>query len=258
MERKFTFSKVLVVLLTSVATITLSAQTISINKTQLDKKIDSLFKAFNNTSSPGYAITILQNGKTITKKTVGMANIEFGVPFSHNTVVCITYSESREFISIGAALMEQEGLLTLNDKVRNYFPKLPAWSDGVTIQDLLNHSSGFCDEWATLVLTQASMGNRLDVSQFLNFLYNQPHPQVEPGKGYMYSNSDFGLLRLILEKASGENLSVYLKRKVFTPLGMSATQMRNNKEDLIANHAFSYYGSEPGKYKVWLSDKTSP
>lgn len=236
----------------------LLAQNISINKSRLDKKIDSLFKAFNNTSSPGYAITILQNGKAITKKTVGMANIEFGVPFSHNTVVCITYSESREFISIAAALLEQDGLLTLNDKVRNYFPKLPVWSDGVTIQDLLNHSSGFCDEWATLVLTQANMGNRLDVLQFLNFLYNQPLPQVEPGKGYMYSNSDFGLLRLILEKASGENLSVYLKRKVFTPLGMSATQMRNNKEDLIANHAFSYYGSEPGKYKVWLSDKTSP
>lgn len=258
MERKFIFSNVLVVLLISVATITLSAQTISVNKTQLNKKIDSLFKAFNNTFSPGYAITVLQNGKAITKKTVGMASIEFGIPFSHNTVVCITYSESREFISIGTALMEQDGLLTLNDKIRKYFPKLPAWSDGVTLQDLLNHSSGFCDEWATLVLTQASMGNRLDVSQFLNFLYNQPDPQVEPGKGYMYSNSDFGLLRLILEKASGENLAVYLKRKIFTPLGMSATQMRNNKEDLIANHAFSYYGSEPGKYKVWLSDKTSP
>ncbi|MFN7260133.1 MAG: serine hydrolase, partial [Cyclobacteriaceae bacterium] len=114
----------------------LLAQNISINKSRLDKKIDSLFKGFNNTSSPGYAITILQNEKAITKKTVGMANIEFGVPFSHNTVVCITYSESREFISIGAALMEQDGLLTLNDKVRNYFPKLPVWSDGVTIQDL--------------------------------------------------------------------------------------------------------------------------
>lgn len=241
--------------LVGLSSLWLSAQ--PINKINLDKKIDSLFQSFNSKNSPGFAITVIQNGKVITKKDYGMANIEHQVPFSHNTVVTITYSEGREFISIGAALMEQDGILNLNDKVRKYFPKLPAWSESVTIQDLLNHSSGFCDEWSTLVLTQASMGNRLDVSQFMDLLYNQPDPQVEPGKGYMYSNSDFGLLRLILEKASGENLNTYLKRKIFTPLGMSSTQMRNNKEDVIANHAFSYY-DEPGKNKVWLSDKTSP
>ncbi|NOT73755.1 MAG: beta-lactamase family protein [Cyclobacteriaceae bacterium] len=229
-----------------------------IDKIKLDKKIDSLFSSYNRKSSPGFAITVLVDGKVISKKSYGMASLEFGIPLTHNTIVGIPYSEGREFISIAAALMEKDNILKLENKVRQYFPKLPAWSEIVTIQDLLNHSSGFCDEWATLVLTQASMSNRLDVSQFLSFLYNQPDPQVEPGKGYMYSNSDFGLLRLILEKASGENLSAYLKRKVFTPLGMSSTQMRNNKEELIPNHALSYYSDDDKKYFVWLRDKTSP
>jgi CubicO group peptidase (beta-lactamase class C family) len=236
----------------------LSAQTKSIDKTQLDKKLDSLFKEFNNTSSPGYAITVIQNGKAITKKDYGLASLEHKVPFNHNTVVTIPYSEGREFISIAAALLEQDGKLTLEDKVRKYFPKLPAWSESVTLQDLLNHSSGFCDEWATLMLTQASMNNRLDVSQFLNFLYNQPDPQVEPGKGYMYSNSDFGLLRLILEKASDEKLPDYMERRIFKPLQMSATTMRRDKEAVIVNHAFSYFENGQGSYKVWLRDKTSP
>ena len=244
---------------TMFAAITQYAQApVTINKLQLDKKIDSFFKSFNSKNTPGFAVTILLDGKIITTKNYGMSNIEFAVPFSHNTVVTIPYSEGREFISIAAALMEKDGILKLEDKVRQYFPKLPAWSNPVTIQDLLNHSSGFCDEWATLVLTQASMGNRLDVSQFLNFLYSQPDPQVEPGKGYMYSNSDFGLLRLILEKASGENLATYLKRKIFTPLGMSSTQMRNNREAVIPNHTFSYYSDDDKKYFVWLRDKTSP
>lgn len=256
--KKALFKIIALSILICFVTISLTAQIQPINKAKLDKKIDSLFQSFNNQNSPGYAITVLQNGKVITRKTYGMANLEFGIPFSHNTIVGITYSEGREFISIAAALMEQDGLLTLTDKVRKYFPRLPAWSDPVNIRDLLNHSSGFCDEWATLVLMQASMSNRLDVSQFLNFLYDQPSPQVEPGKGYMYSNSDYGLLRLILEKASNENLSAYLNRKVFIPLGMSSTQMINNKEQVIANHAFSYYSDEPGKYNVWLRDKTSP
>lgn len=236
----------------------LSAQVKLINKSALDQKLDSVFKEFNNTSAPGYAITIQQNGKVITKKDYGLANMEFKVPFSHNSVITIPYSEGREFISLATALMEQDGKLTLEDKVRAYFPKLPAWSESVTVQDLLNHSSGFCDEWATLVLTQASMNNRLDVSQFLTFLYNQPEPQVEPGKGYMYSNSDFGLLRLILEKASGEKLPDYLQRRIFKPLQMLATTMRKDKEAVIANHAFSYFENGSDKYNVWLRDKTSP
>jgi CubicO group peptidase (beta-lactamase class C family) len=228
------------------------------NNPMLDKKLDSLFSSFNNKNSPGFAVTVIQNGNMIAKKDYGMASIELEVPFTHNTIVRLPYSEGREFISIAVALMEQEGLLTLNDKVNKYFPKLPAWSEPVTIQDLLNHSSGFCDEWATLVLTQAEMANRLDVSQFLDFLYNQPEPQVEPGNGYMYSNSDFGLLRLILEKASDKNLSVYMTDKIFKPLGMLYTKLGRNKEEVISNRAFSYAEEDEGKYTVWMRDKTSP
>ncbi len=257
MKTRSILSIVIVALLISL-TNSLPAQPKSIDKTQLDKKIDSLFKEFNNTSSPGYAITIIQNGKVITKKDYGLASLEYKVPFNHNTVVTIPYSEGREFISLAAALLAQDGKLTLEDKVRKYFPKLPLWSESVTLQDLLNHSSGFCDEWATLMLTQASMNNRLDVSQFLNFLYNQPDPQVEPGKGYMYSNSDFGLLRLILEKASNEKLPDYMERRIFKPLQMLATTMRRDKEAVIANHAFSYFENGQDTYKVWLRDKTSP
>ena len=234
------------------------SELVTYNNATLNKKLDSIFSSFNNKQSPGFALTIIKNGKVITKRDYGMASIELNVPFNHSTVVRLPYSEGREFISIAAALMEQEGLLTLNDKVNQYFPKLPKWSEAVTLQDLLNHSSGFCDEWATLVLTQAEMANRLDVSQFLNFLYNQPDAQIEPGKGYMYSNSDFGLLRLILEKACDKNLSVYMTDKIFKPLGMLHTKLGSNKEEVIANHAFSYVEEDIGKYTVWMRDKTSP
>jgi CubicO group peptidase (beta-lactamase class C family) len=224
---------------------------------KLEKKLDSIFSSFNK-STPGVAVTVLQNGKVIAKKAYGMASLEFGVPFKHHTLVRMPYSEGREFISIAAALMEKDGLLQLNNKVRTYFPKLPEWSEPVTIQDLLNHSSGFADEWATLALTQASMANVLEKSQFLNFLYNQLTPSVEPGKGYMYSNSDFGLLRMILEKASGENLAAYMRRRVFDPLGMKNSRIHNNKEEVIPDYAPSYLPGENNIFKLWLLDKTSP
>ncbi len=248
------FSLVLTIISFGQEPIKKQTELVSNSNATLNKKLDSIFSFFNNKQSPGFALTIIKNGKVITKRDYGMASIELNVPFNHSTVVRLPYSEGREFISIAAAVMEQEGLLTLNGKVSKYFPKLPKWSEAVTLQDLLNHSSGFCDEWATLVLTQAEMANRLDVLQFLDFLYNQPDPQVEPGKGYMYSNSDFGLLRLIL----GKNLSVYMTEKIFKPLIMLHTKLGRDKEEVIANHAFSYAEDDIGKYTVWMRDKTSP
>jgi CubicO group peptidase (beta-lactamase class C family) len=100
---------------------------------QLQKKLDSIFSSYNK-SSPGVAVTILQNGKVLAKKAYGMASLEFSVPFTHNTLVRLPYSEGREFISIAAALMEKDGLLHLDDKVRKYFTKFPEWSDAVIIQ----------------------------------------------------------------------------------------------------------------------------
>ena len=96
----------------------LVAQLKPVNKSALDKKLDSLFNEFNNTSSPGYAITVIQNGKVVTKKAYGLANLEFKVAFNHNTVVTIPYSEGREFISLAAALLEQEVMESIATIIR--------------------------------------------------------------------------------------------------------------------------------------------
>jgi len=226
------------------------------NKT-LEAKLDSIFSSFNK-STPGIAVTVLQKGKVLAKKAYGLASLEFKVPFTHSTIVRLGYSVGREFIAITAVLMEKDGILNLNDKVRKHFPKLPEWSEPVTIKDLLNHQSGFIDEWDAFLLTQASMDNRVDKSQFLRLLYDQPRPEVEPGKGYMYSNSDYGLLRLIMEKASGEDLADYAKRKLFIPLGMRSTGFHNDKEEVVIGRAFDYVHLGGGRYRVDMSDKRSP
>ncbi|MEO6611044.1 MAG: serine hydrolase domain-containing protein [Chitinophagaceae bacterium] len=223
----------------------------------LNKKLDSIFSSFNNNKSPGVAVSVIQNGRVIAKKDYGMASIELRVPFSHQTVVRIGYSEAREFISIAALLMENDGILSMKDKVRKYFPKLPEWSDPVTIWDLLNHRSGFVDEWATLLLMHGDMANRFDKEQFFRLLYSQPEPEIEPGKGYMYCNSDFGLLRLILEKASGKILPDWIKKRVFDSLKMNNTRMQKNPQDIIPNRAAKYSYDGNG-FKLDNVQKTSP
>ncbi len=230
---------------------------ISTNNPILNKKLDSIFSSYNNNKSPGVSISVIQNGKLIAKKDYGMASIELQVPFSHQSVVRIGYSEAREFISIAAILMEKDGILSLNDKVRKYFPKLPEWSEPVTIWDLLNHRSGFVDEWANLLLMHGAMSNRFDKEQFFRLLYTQPEPEIIPGRGFMYCNSDFGLLRLILEKASGKNLSDWIKQRIFDPLKMEDTRMQKDPLDIVPNHA-TKYSPDGNSFKHDNPQKTSP
>ena len=234
----------------------LSAQSIAINKIKLDKNLDSILKPFNIPNAPGAAITVLQYGEVITKKNYGLANLEHNIPFTHKSPVRLVYSMTREFMSAGLAVMESEGLLHFDDKVRSYLPKLPEWSKDVTIQDLLNHSSGFDDEWSLGLLMHGSMRNRLDKEQVLTWLYNQPQPQVEPGKGYMYCNTDYALIRFVMEIASKQSLPDYLKNKLFDPLEMSSTFMNDDIDAVIPGFAESYYGYEPFRKARFY--KTSP
>lgn len=224
--------------------------------TELDKKIGSIFSALQKPNSPGAAVTVIENGRVTAKRSYGFASIEHQVPFTHKTVVRLPYSESREFMMIAAVLMEKDGKLNLNDKVRKYFPDLPAWSDPVTVLDLMNHRSGFVDEWATVLLIQNSMANRFDRWQFLNLLYTQPKPEIEPTKGYMYSNSDMGLLKFILEKAAGEPLRDWMKKRMFGPLKMSATRMNDDFLEVVPNMASRYTVGREIKFA--RPDKISP
>src|SRR5690606_3857940 len=89
----------------------------------------------------------------------------------------------------------------------------------------------------------ADMRSQVESEQVMTLLYNQPKPQVEPGKGYMYSNSDFALLRFIMEIAAKKSLPAYLNESIFAKLGMSSTFMNDDLGQLIPGLAVNYAGT---------------
>ena len=226
-----------------------------VDRTALGELIDRVFDG-NGSDGPGVAVMVMHDGRVIVQRQYGMASLEHGVPFTPNHVVRLPYSEGREFIAIAAILMEDDGLISLDNSVRDYFPRLPAWSQPVTIRDLIHHHSGFVDEWSVLLLMHDSMANRFDESQFLRLLYDQPTPEVEPGTGYMYSNSDYGLLRLVLEKAAGERLSSYMMRRMLEPLNMNSTHLIDDFMEVVPHHA-PFYAPDGEGYRH-QEMKTSP
>jgi hypothetical protein len=98
---------------------------------------------------------------------------------------------------------------------------------------------------------------RLDESQFLRMLYEQPAPEVEPLTGYMYSNSDYGLLRLILEQVADGDLEGYMKRRIFDPIGMHSTRLFDDFAPVRPNDA-AFYEERGHGYRHLRQVKTSP
>lgn len=228
----------------------------AVDRAALEKHMDQVFDWGRN-DAPGVAVMVLHEGGVVAQRQYGLASIEHGVAFTPNHVVRLPYSEGREFIAITAALMEHDGLIRLDDRVRDYFPRLPSWSSPVRIRDLIHHRSGFVDEWEVLLMMHGSMANRFDESQFLRLLYEQPAPEVEPVSGYMYSNSDYGLLRLILERSAGGDLESYMKRRIFEPLGMHSTRLVDDFASVGPRDAVFYEPRGDG-YRHSIQVKTSP
>jgi len=98
-----------------------SAQTLPAATT---KKIDSLFKEWGNNTSPGYAIGVVRNDSLIYAKGFGMANLEYNIPITPETIFHMA-SVSKQFTAFSIVLLAQQGKLNLDDDIRKYLPWFP-------------------------------------------------------------------------------------------------------------------------------------
>src|SRR5689334_1312957 len=85
------------------------------------KKVDSIFSKWNNTSSPGFAIGVVRNDSLIYAKGYGMANLEYGVPVSPETIFHMA-SVSKQFTAYSIVLLAEKGRLQLEDDIHKYLP----------------------------------------------------------------------------------------------------------------------------------------
>uniref|UniRef100_UPI0035934E21 serine hydrolase domain-containing protein n=1 Tax=Aquiflexum sp. TaxID=1872584 RepID=UPI0035934E21 len=88
---------------------------------QTEKRIDEIFSQWNSHDSPGAAVAVVKNGKTIFKKGYGIANLEYGIPITPSTIFHIA-SISKQFTVFSILLLEKEGKLSMEDDIRKYVP----------------------------------------------------------------------------------------------------------------------------------------
>jgi CubicO group peptidase (beta-lactamase class C family) len=199
-------------------------------------KIDEILKDYTG-SNPGAALAIIKNGKLLSTKTYGLANLEENIQVTNQSNFRLA-SVSKQFTAAAILQLIENKKLSLETKLRDCFQDLPNYAQTINIKQLLNHTSGilayddFIDE--TDNTHQLSDGDVLIACKKFKETY------FPPGTQYRYSNTAYVLLGLIIEKYSGLSYPDYLTKYIFKPLKMKNTIAYVKGINEVKNRAFGY------------------
>ncbi len=209
------------------------------------KKVDSIFREWDRPDSPGCALGIIKDGKLIYAKGYGMANLDYNIPITPKTVFRIA-STSKQFTAMCIALLEEQGKLSLEDDVRKYIPELPDYGTPIKIKHLIYHTSGIRDYLTLQFLAGKTDDDFYTPAEALELLSRQKALNFKPGDEFLYSNSGYFLLGLIVERVSGKSLAQFAKENIFDPLGMKSTHFHDDHTMIVKNRATGYCPAKKG------------
>lgn len=201
--------------------------------------VDEIFADLAKPGSPGCALGVFRDGAVIYAKGYGLANLEENVPITPASVFDIG-STSKQFTAASILLLEKQGKLSVSDDVRKYIPELPDYGQKITILHLLNHTSGLRDYLTLMDLAGINTASVTTDDDALAFIARQKALNFAPGSDWLYSNTGFFLLSVIVKRVSGKTLREFAAENIFSPLGMAHTQFRDDHASVIPNRALAY------------------
>lgn len=219
--------------------------------TAQDARIDSVFAAWDRTDRPGCIAGVKRSGNTLHLKAYGMANLEYGVPLSPESV-SESGSVAKQFTSAVVVLLARQGKLSLDDDIRKHLAEVPDFGRTITIRNLLTHTSGLRDQWALLALTGWPPGTQVhSIPLILDLVSRQRMLNFEPGSLYLYSNTGYALAAAIVQRVTGKSLAEWSQDNLFQPLGMTHTEWRDDYRRVVKTRATAY---SPIRSGGWQQD----
>jgi CubicO group peptidase (beta-lactamase class C family) len=206
----------------------------------IKKKIDDLFKDYDNTkSSPGCVIGIVKKDSLVYSKGYGFANLEYNISNRPSTIYYMA-SVSKQFTAYSIMLLVRQGKIKLDDDICLYLPWANSFGKKITIRNLLNHTSGIRDHIALSSLIGKEYNNFLTQDLALSIIKQQRSLNFNPGEQFSYSNSNYILLAEIIRSVSRKTLRYFADSAIIKPLGMVNTHFRDDPGEPIKNRAYGY------------------
>lgn len=214
--------------------------------------VESLLEMYAPSDGPGLACMVIRNGKSLLREVRGHESLDNKTPIATNTVFRLA-SVSKQFVAAGILMLVQDGELTLEDTLPEFFPDFPEYGHHITIKHLLTHSSGLRDYEQLL---PSGYSGYVSDEGVLTLMQGQVDGYFVPGSEYHYSNGAYCLLHLIIERVTDESLTLFLTERIFVPLGMNDAFVHTAGVPDTANMAIGH--SRIGdSYQIHNQDATS-
>jgi CubicO group peptidase (beta-lactamase class C family) len=217
--------------------------------------LDKIMGRYTN-DHPGAQVAISRNGKIIYSAARGLADVEHSAAIDKTTKI-EAGSVSKQFTAACILLLEQQGKLSLNDDIRKYIPEVPDYGNTITIRHMMNHVSGLKDWGAIVELSGWPRGTKNYTNEHvLHVVSVQKTLNNKPNDEYIYSNSGFNLLAIIIQRVSGNTLAAFSKKYLFEPAGMKNTEWRDDYKRNVSNRAIAYSQTN-GNYRVNMPNENA-
>jgi len=206
------------------------------------KQIDSIARqVVQSTGVPSATIAVVKNGTLAYANAVGISKLEPSVPATPPMRYAIG-SISKQFTAVAALILQQEGKLKLDDPVSKYIPGLTRGND-VTVRMLLSHTSGYQDFWPQDYVMPMML--KATTPQAIADAWARKPLDFEPGSRWQYSNTNYTLAGMVVEKAAGMPFFQFVRTRILQPVGLtSAADFDTNPRAATAT-GYIRYGLGP-------------
>ncbi|NYF81148.1 serine hydrolase domain-containing protein [Granulicella arctica] len=188
-------------------------------------------------------VAVERDHQLIFQQGYGYANLEWQIPFTPDTRFRIG-SLSKQFTAAAVLLLQQEGKLKTSDLLSRFYPHSPVAWGGITLRNLLTHSSGIPDVDFGLILKYSPHSPE----ELMQGVLEKPLA-FQPGSKFEYANINYMLLGRVIEQASGEPYCRFLEERIFQPLQLAQTGCDWNSS-LVSHRAYGYHPSGHGPFPV--------
>jgi CubicO group peptidase (beta-lactamase class C family) len=234
-----------------IATTAVDGAAAQADSASLAAQTNQVFVRWDRPDSPGCVCAVMRDGEVVYSRAFGMANLEFDIPLTPQSVFYIA-SVSKQFTAASIALLALGGKLSLDDDIRKYVPEMADFGDTITIRHLVHHTSGIRDYGGLARLSGRTSPDYYNNARTLALLSRQRTLNFRPGEEYLYSNSGYVLLAEIVKRVSGKSLREFAQENIFGPLGMANTDFDDDYRTIIKHRVASYRQGEQGGLQRYL------
>jgi CubicO group peptidase (beta-lactamase class C family) len=189
-------------------------------------------------------VLVAKNGEIVYEKYTGFRN-----PRAHSDSITPTTpfhlaSVSKTITAMAVLKLCQEGKLNIDDSLAKYLPGFPL--TGITVRSLLNHRSGLPNYVHYMERLGWNKKQFITNQDVLDFIIAR-HDDIDigpPNRRFSYSNTNYALLALLIEKVSGKSYGEYLQTTFFVPLGMKDTYVFTRADSARSLPSYFYNGRQ--------------